>query len=774
MTHRVSRWTFLYALLGLSIASSLAVMPATWTHGNEADFARGQFTATGVTANGEVTLARDVQVLMDSKDAPPVVSAIAVAGDTIYAGSASKAEVFKIAGGKAAKFAQAPGTIICSLLWTGKELLAGTGGDQAGIYRLDDRGQAKAFWADPKVKYVWALVADGKGGLYAATGPGAQVFAIDADGKGAVLYQAPEKLAKNIQCLAAGRGGFLYAGTDTKGLVIEIDLAAKAGRVILQAEEKEISSIVADPAGAVYAATSDASRAGGDGRMAPQGGPFGRGGTMPAPSTSSAPNFSATKAATAASADATEGGDEPGDATEGGDEEGDEGESSSSPSGPPPGGPMTHGGPSAPEMSGKGGPGNSVYCIGKDGLVNVIFHRPVTILAMAPHGKRLVLATGNAGTVYSISLDGEDVTQLARTEAKQITALAPGADGQMFFATANKGSVAKIGAQCAKEGTFASKALDARQIAKWGTIRVSVKAPEGTGATVATRSGNVAEPDDKTWSAWSKDQPATDDFAAIESPAARFLQYRVKFTSKGTASPALSRLSIVYQVGNLAPELAALTVQAVAKDGQAGPPGRGARGGRMMDGDEPQDHAPKYIRQISLRASDPNSDPLVFEVYFRQTGAENWIKIADKLRDAQYAWDTRTVRDGSYEIKAVASDSPANPPGMALEATRTFQEVTVDNTPPGVKDLAGKVNAATATVEGRAVDASRIVAIHYSLDSQTDWVSVLPKNGIADSNKVQFTFEVKGLKEGSHRIAVKVEDLYGNVGYDSVAVSVGK
>ena len=761
----------LLAVLGLSIASSLAVMPATWSHGNEADFARGQFTGTAVTSRGEITMGRDVQVLMDSKDAPPAISDVAVAGDTIYAGSICKAEIFKIAGGKATAFAQVPGTLISCLLWTGKELLAGTGGDEAGIYRIDAEGKAKALWTDAKVKYVWAIVADAKGGFFAATGPAGQVFAIDAAGKAAVLYQAPVKLAKNILCLAAGKEGILYAGTDTKGLVIEIDVAAKTGRVILQAEEKEVSSIVPDTSGAVYAATSDASRAGGDEHMPLHGGPMGHSEMTHPTAPTTNPGMS-TSAASKMSEDAADSEDESGDENppaDEGDESADEG---STPPGPMHG-PMMHGGSTGHEAGGKGGPGNSVYCIGKDGLVNVIFHRPVTILAMVMHDKRLVLATGNAGTVYSVSLDGEDVTQLAHTEAKQVTALAAGPNGQLVFGTGNKGSVAKIGQEFAKEGTFVSKPLDAHQIAKWGTIRVSAKAPEGTTATIATRSGNVAEPDDKTWSAWSKEMPAADDFATIESPTARFLQYRVKFTSKGATSPALDRLSIVYQVGNLAPQLEALKVQAVAKDGGGMPSPRG-RGPRMTDSEDAQEHAPKCIRMINLQASDPNNDSLVYSIFFRQAGAENWIKIVDKLRENQYAWDTRTVADGSYELKAVASDSPSNPPGSALEAVKTFQPVTVDNTPPTIKDLAGKLNAATATVEGTATDANRIVSIQYSVDSQTDWVSVLPKSGIADSNKEEFSFEVKSLKEGSHRIAVRVEDLYGNVGYSSVAVTVGK
>jgi len=53
-------------------------------------------------------------------------------------------------------------------------------------------------------------------------------------------------------------------------------------------------------------------------------------------------------------------------------------------------------------------------------------------------------------------------------------------------------------------------------------------------------------------------------------------------------------------------------------------------------------------------------------------------------------------------------------------------------------------------------------------------VAVLPAGGICDSNSEEFAFRVKELKAGPHRIAVRVEDVYGNAGYGVVEVATGK
>ena len=741
-------WTLL--LVALVASAALAVTPGEFTQTTEADFAAGQFKSVAVTSQGVVSLSREVKVLMPSDKAPAVVSAVAAAGKALYAASGGSATIYKIEGNKQEKFADLPGAMVATLLWDGQGLLAGAcGGPKAGIYRVTKNvlGQTtvKALWTDPQIKYVWAIVPGPQGTLYAATGPTGTIYAITAAGKAEAIFQAGD-LAKNILCLAKGPGGLLYAGTDENGLVIEVNPADKKSRVILDAEEKEISAVVADEHGGVYAATADIAKAAAEGQPAPSGENVGKT-VHPAPT-----SLPASRPATQPSA-ASPVGAAPLSASA------------------PPGAPAAAvppevlramaaaraltsrpAGPPAPPPQ-----GNAVYYINSEGLVRTVVRRPVTILSMVMQGGKLILGTGNNGMIYSLSTDGDEVAQIADTDAKQVTALAAAPDGATFFGTANKGSVGRIEANPAKEGAYTSIALDAKQIAKWGTIQVLAAAPDGTKVAVATRSGNVSEPSDKTWGPWTHEQPA-DSFLQIASPAGRFLQYRLKFAGDGKAAPAVQQVKVVYQVGNLAPAVSGVSVQATA---------RSAAGG--------EEKGPKAMRQIAIRAGDPNGDKLLLAIYFRQAGTENWIKIAEKLETPAYTWDTRTVGDGTYELKVVASDSPSNPPAAALEASRVSEPVLVDNTAPVMKDLAAKTDGGKVAVSGTATDSgSRLTALAYSVDSQEDWVALLPADGICDSNTEKFSFDLKDLKPGPHRIAVRMTDQFGNEGYGTVTVTVGK
>jgi len=788
----------------LACMPALGVRPAAWNHTSEADFAQGKTEATVVTSQGELTLGREMTVVVKADDAPAVVSAVVGDGKGVFVAAGDKNIVYRLEKDKLVELARPPGTIVTCLVRSGKDLLAGTGGKGAGVYRIDPAGKVAPERTDPKVLYVWALENGPDGTLYAATGNEGKVFAIDKAGKASVLWEAGE-LAKNVLCLARAEGGLLYAGTDTEGLVVEIDLARKAGRIVLDATEKEIAALAVRPGGGVYAATADLAKVASDGATPPSTERAGR----PATASASKP----AKPAPKADAPAAEKKDAPTTQPAGGDASGGR---PSAPAGKPapakpagevgapaaapaaavrlpttrpaaepqsatasrsaapaapkpvptrPGmvivrqGPPAGGAP-APQPQGAQPPaqqaGNAVYLIDKDGLVHTVFRRPVAILSMIRLDGRLIVGTGNAGAVYTIDPDAEEIVQLADTEAKAVTALAAGADGRIILGTSNRGSLAHLGTGVAAKGTFTSTALDAAQIARWGTVQLTAHMEGGAKLTLATRSGNVAKVDDKTWSSWSNEQAVNGDFLAVTSPPGRFLQYRLTFQSAGGKAPIVRQLQVIYQTANLPPEVSGVMVM---------PSARGAD-------QSLKDIGPKVYRHVMIRAGDGNQDQLAFDIECRRLDQQAWVKIAKKLAEPRYIWDTRTVGDGVYELRITANDSPNNPPGQALEAVRLSEPVVVDNSAPTVGDLAAKLDGNKASLRGTANEAvSRITAIHYSVDGNDEWTAVLPADGICDSQKESFSFQTEDLEKGTHVITVRVTDLYENTGYTTVTVT---
>ena len=92
--------------------------------------------------------------------------------------------------------------------------------------------------------------------------------------------------------------------------------------------------------------------------------------------------------------------------------------------------------------------------------------------------------------------------------------------------------------------------------------------------------------------------------------------------------------------------------------------------GAAAGGGEIRRVEPTHKATIAWEAADPNNDVLEYSLYFRQGTSEPWILLKDKLLERPYEWDTRAVADGRYEIKVVASDANANPPGLGKTASR--------------------------------------------------------------------------------------------------------
>jgi hypothetical protein len=791
------------ALLSLLACGVLAVTPTTRLHTTEAHFAKGKFESTVVNERGDISLARKSEILFASQDAPPVISAMIVRGGTIYAGAGNEPVIYAVEGKKFKKFATLPGTMITSLVVRGKDLLAGVGGTDAGIYRVDSKGKVAKLWSDKEVKYVWAIhpIRDNK--LYAATGPAGRIYLVDSKGKGQVIYETG-KLAKNILSIAMS-GHTLYAGTDTQGLVVAIDTRNKSSRVMLDAAEAEISAIIPAPGGGLFVATADVAKASADGKTPPSNGAKNGKPASPAtkpaekaktPAPKPAPKKKPAepkkpeakpKKAPEKPAGKVKTPEKPKPAPKAKGSKPKAAAPKAAPTTRPTGSsakkPTATGGAKAPtkklvlSMAARAAlarsrsssvktaspttsrKGNAVYHIQANGLVRTIFRRPVTILAMRLMDKRLILATGNGGAVYSVRTDGAQTQQLIDTEAKQITAIAfSGKD--IVFATANKGSVGTISNDLAPKGSYTSEALDAKQIVQWGTMRLAATSANGAKATVATRSGNLAKPDEKTWSSWSKEQTVNGGFIPIMCPSARFLQYRLSFTpGQENAGPVVSSVAMIHQMGNLAPVVPSVVFKTSSRKEQPTPIG------------------PQKYRMIAIKAADPNGDKMIYALDYRRVGGETWVKITDKQVKPIYIWDTLSVGDGQYELRVTAKDSPSNPTTAALSGSRITERIVVDNTQPVLKNLTAKANGAAVTVRGTATDASsRIVAIAYTADSSDDWKTTLPSDGICDSGDERIAIQIKDMKPGEHRIAVKVTDRYGNIcyGYTSVTVVKGK
>lgn len=174
----------------------------------------------------------------------------------------------------------------------------------------------------------------------------------------------------------------------------------------------------------------------------------------------------------------------------------------------------------------------------------------------------------------------------------------------------------------------------------------------------------------------------------------------------------------------------------------------------------------KEVRSILWEADDPDRDELAFKVEIRQVGEAGFRLIEDDWRESAYTLETGILPDGMYEIRVTASDAPSNGPGMEQVAFRVTPPFRVDNAPPTVRDLkARKGPGPSLQVTGVAVDAdSPVRSVEVSVDGGP-FRGIQPQDGLMDSASEPFEVEVPLATElQGNWIVVQVRDAAGNQG----------
>lgn len=717
-------------LLASAPTMCLAVDTHVWEQSEQAEFTRGTPKKVSIRSDGHISLSPEFKEL-DSTNVPYLWAIAQDSKGTIYyAGGAPTGATTKVyALAKNAKpkvFAELPGLEVHALAIDSQDRVYAAVLPDAKIYRIGADGKPQLFF-DTKSKYVWSLAFDRAGNLFVATGDAGIIYKVTSDGKGAPFFDTEETHARSM---LIEEDGDLIVGTEPSGLVLRISPQGKAF-VLYQTNKREVTA-VAEHDGVVYAASVGNKQS----SISVTG---------PPPVLPAAP-----PPANAAGQPHT---------------------TPNPPTLPPAVGSLTA------TLTG----GSEVYRIQKDGFAERIWTSPTDIVyaeAFDASGK-LLLATGNRGVVYRVDSD-QLSTQLLNAPPTQVTTFLEGKNGIVYAATGNVGNLYSIGPGLETTGTLDSEVLDANDFAYWGKVHLTSILHGGTVA-LETRSGNLNRPE-KNWSPWSK-VAVSELGGQIESPPARFLQYRLTLTkSPANESPDLSIVDIAYLPKNIAPKVQQIefapfnyrqapsnqflerSVVASGSPSSLTLPAVGRKRATTVTpspettGTSTLQYHKGYVT-VRWSASDANGDPLIFQVELKKKGDTTWRLLKEKLQDRHYAFDSTAFQDGSYMVRIAASDAPGNTPENALSSSFESDSFTIDNTPPEILNVTASTSGSKRTYKFTAKDAlSWIDKAEYSIDGG-NWTILEPVNKVTDSQSLNYQIEA----ENGQLVSVRVFDENDNV-----------
>jgi WD40 repeat protein len=769
----MTRRLILTCLLAIAlIAPALVYAEHThfWRQSDYSDFEKGTAKGVAIRSDGKLVPAPQFAAFAD----PDLMYLWALHTDSrgrIYAAGGSDAKVLRFDDpAKPTTVFEAPELSAQTIAFDAQDnLYVGTSPD-GKVYKVTPDGQKTVFF-DPKAKYIWALALDAQGTLFVGTGDKGEIFAVTPDGKGQLFYQSDERHARSLAFDAKGN---LLVGTDPGGLILRIEIArataskvsqapprAGASFVVYETDKKEVTSLVTDSSGNLYAAAIGEKQ-----RPA-----------TPGPQTLITPQLAPTTPALAAQGAVTVA------------------LQAAAAAQPPPAFslfPSTTGGAQVVKISPTGS--RETLWTSRDDLV--------FSMGFSPNGK-ILLGTGNKGAI--IELQGDNIYSIvAKTASSQVTSLIAGRDGQLLVGTANPGKIFTLGPARETQGTFESDPFDAKIFSHWGRLTWWGESGATQGkVSFYARSGNTSNPE-KEWSPWSGPYKSASG-ESVSCPPARFLQWKAVFQiADKRDAPEVSWVSVAYQPENVAPVVDDIAIQdpgvrvqgfsvspggpTTAASVQLKTPQRTTSGanpfpniGAMLDSTlskplkmdvPPQGFAEKGYQSVLWSAHDDNDDDLVFSVYYRGEGEETWRLLKDKLTQRFYSWDSTTMPDGAYYLKIVGSDLPSNPPSQALTNERISERFEIQNTPPRIENLRADTSGAAAKITFDGVSSGlAITRAQYSVDAG-DWLIVFPTGGLSDGPKESYQLDLPGLAPGPHTFSVQISDRFDNTTAAQVAFTV--
>lgn len=638
----------------------------------------------------------------------------------------------------------------------------GTGGD-GKVFKVDANGKGALLY-DTNELNVAALAVGKSGEIYAGTAPDGRVYRINADGRGEVFFEPKEKY---IWSLAVTSDGALAVGTGENGKIYKIKTAnAKPENSLLfDSSETHIISLAADRQGNLYAGT-DAN--GLVLRFAPDGKPFAlldsalreihdiavaADGSVYALALSDSASSQKSTSATGTNADGSTisatitSTEAPAPAAE-----------------QPP--------KSRYDLSAAK---SAVYRIFPDGGNDIIWNSAsVTAFSVAANPTGVFLGTSDKGRIYSVANDGRE-TLLLQSDEGQISTLET-AGNQVFATSSNQGKLYRFGAETEREGTYESTVFDAKASASWG--RIWWRSSAGGNVTLQTRSGNTQTPNE-TWSDWSAAYTSGAG-AQITSPKAKFLQWRAILKS-GAGGASLDEVNVSYLPRNIAPEVLAIQILPTNIGLVANPPVQidpniensgldPSLFGFPNAAVPPRKVYQRGARSLQWTAEDRNADRLVYDIYYREVGETTFKLLRENQRENFFTLDGSALSDGRYIFRIVAKDAPSNPDASSLSGERSSETVDFDNTPPTVSASgAPQTTNGKARVSFQASDAASFLTRAELSVNGGDWQEIFADDGISDNRIERYTIDVPLKAAGEYTITLRVFDANGNVGSARVA-----
>ena len=358
---------------------------------------------------------------------------------------------------------------------------------------------------------------------------------------------------------------------------------------------------------------------------------------------------------------------------------------------------------------------------------------------------QIYFSTSRQGQVYRYNIENEKIQKLFELEDALVTDMEKNKE-EIWFCSSINGKIYRIRDSYPEQATLYSGIIDLINYSQWGHFSYHNFNPDSP-VHVWTRTGNTYDPS-AYWSDWEK----TSDTLQIQSPNARFIQFKLDFESRAGQSPIVDKINIFYGQENKRP--------------------------KIIEFDKNRDMELEEVNKISLKkeellfswkASDEDKDRLKFKLEYQllPENENNWILIDQEITKYFSVLNRKAFPSGIYRFRLTASDELDNYPQDALTDFKISSPQIFDNEGPKYQLASSKKEEVNIILTDNL---SIIANFQYTLDHKA-FINLTPVDGLYDETEEYFTLAKNSIhhigknKISSSKVYFRARDIQGNETY---------
>lgn len=405
---------------------------------------------------------------------------------------------------------------------------------------------------------------------------------------------------------------------------------------------------------------------------------------------------------------------------------------------------------------------------------------------LARHGDLIVVSGGEQGELLGYDLKARLALTFAGSASAQLNALVPlpGTAGRFLALRNNAPGLAVLDFTATGPRSADTRRLDLGVQGTLGALRFNrLRSLEPTQLALEARTSNGTD-DLEGWSPWTALKFSEGGWRAADAQRGRYVQVRLKLAD--TANPAstaiqMDKATLYHLPQNRRPMLGDFRVfppnLGLVPMPEPPPPttatlaqllssssGNGEKE-KKKDSFLSSQVVPQPGTQLVLwTVNDPDNDELAFTFSIRRDGDTAWTDLAVNVREPYAQFDITHLPEGVYFTKLVATEQAPRPAADRLTTTFEIDDLVIDRTPPELLQASAERVGDKVIVTVRGRDAlSLLEGIDITFNNGVKESVEQPADGLRDSREETFVLEIPLTKvSGATSVEVILYDAVGN------------